>query len=352
VATSGTVGVYSFTIRKVVDHAFRRCRIRSEQITAEMLQTAQDQLFLMLSSFANRKVPLWRVQKTILPIYQNQITVDTPVGTVDLRSANIRTTTRLDGTYTSSAGGTVALAFDDDFDTACTQVSTNGNISMEMTSATIVTTVGVLPGVTASWNLVVERSDDGATWTECLNIGAVSAVDRQWLWYDIDGSLAATYIRLRETGGGTLSVRELYFGTSPNEIVLARLSLDSYSGLPNKTFPGQPSQFWFDRRREVPQLNLWPVANSSSRYWQIVSYRHTQIEDPSAFTQEVDAPQRWYEAIVWQLAWRLAQEFPEVDDQRISNIEGWATRSLREAEDEERDDSPIYFAMNIAPYTS
>jgi hypothetical protein len=317
-----------------------------------MLQTALDQLFLMLSSFANRKIPLWRVEKIILPIYQNQITVDTPLGTVDLRSANIRTMTRLTGTYASSAGGTVDEAFDDDFDTACTQVSINGNISMEMASASLVTTVGILAGVTASWDLVVERSDDGVTWVECLDIGATDVVDRKWTWVDIDGSLAATYIRLRETGGGTLSIRELYFGTTPNEVTLARLSLDSYANLPNKTFQGQPTQFWFDRKRDIPQLDLWPVANQASRYWQIVCYRHAQIQDPTAFTQEVDAPQRWYEAIVWQLAWRLAQEFPEVDDARIANIQGWAISSLKEAEDEERDDSPIYFAPNISFYTA
>ncbi len=45
-ATSGTVSTTNFTTRQVIDHAFRRCRLGAQQITSEMIDVANDQLYI------------------------------------------------------------------------------------------------------------------------------------------------------------------------------------------------------------------------------------------------------------------------------------------------------------------
>ena len=51
-ATSGTVSTTQFTTRQVIDHAYRRCRLGAQQITSEMIDIANDQLYLILSNLA------------------------------------------------------------------------------------------------------------------------------------------------------------------------------------------------------------------------------------------------------------------------------------------------------------
>jgi hypothetical protein len=68
-------------------------------------------------------------------------------------------------------------------------------------------------------------------------------------------------------------------------------------------------------------------------------------------TQNLDIPQRWFDAIVALLASKLADETPEVDIQLIPMLEMKAEKALAQAENEERDNSPIYWTPNLSVYT-
>ena len=68
-------------------------------------------------------------------------------------------------------------------------------------------------------------------------------------------------------------------------------------------------------------------------------------------TQEIEVPQRWYEAIVAMLAAKLALEIVEVDTGMVPMLDAKAERALYVAQAEERDNSPMMIAPNIAVYT-
>jgi len=51
------------------------------------------------------------------------------------------------------------------------------------------------------------------------------------------------------------------------------------------------------------------------------------------------------------LAHRMSLELPGIQMDRIAYLERMAAQYLMEAEQEERDKSPIYFAPNISVYT-
>ena len=102
-ATSGTVSTTQFTTRQVIDHAYRRCRLGAQQITSEMIDVANDQLYLILSNLANRGVQLWCIERTVLPLYEGQGSVPLPLGTVDLLNTNLRTLQEATGTVSSTS---------------------------------------------------------------------------------------------------------------------------------------------------------------------------------------------------------------------------------------------------------
>jgi hypothetical protein len=177
-----------------------------------------------------------------------------------------------------------------------------------------------------------------------------SLTSGEWNWTDLQGTLARQYCRV-VASTGTLNQSDVFFGNTPTEIPMARINRDDYSNLPNKTVQGRPLQFWLNRQRDYPIMNVWQVPNGDFIFAQIVCYVKRYIMDVGTMTQEIEVPQRWYDAIVYCLAAKLAEELPSVDPQMLPILDQKMLRALKEAEDEERDNSPIYFTPNIAIYT-
>ena len=194
------------------------------------------------------------------------------------------------------------------------------------------------------------RSNDGVTWT-ILQAEVPQASAGEWTWYDLSSVVAATYFRVRATSG-SLNFLEIYTGNTPTEIPLARLNRDDYANLPNKSFQSnRPLQYWYDRLIPNPVMRLWPVPNSGAITSQIVLWVQRYIMDVGTMTQQVEVPQRWYEAIVAMLASKLALEIAEVDTSLIPLLDQKANVALYTAQAEERDNSPMMMAPNIAVYT-
>lgn len=327
-AVSGTVSTTVFNTRKVIDHAFRKCRLPPEGVGGEQMTAAQETLYLILSMLANRGLQLWCIEKLILPLYINEAAVPVGNGIVDLLNTNYRTMQ-----YLTPASETAAV----------------DRVTFVFSTTEIVTTVGInWLGASAAFNLQI--STDGVVWETVKSVSNPNLTAGEWIWVDIDGSLATQYFRVLAPGG-LLDQDTVLVGNTPNEIVMARLNRDSYSNLPNKTFTGKPLQFWLDRTLNEPVMYIWPVPNESQALGQVVTYVKRYIMDVGSLTEEIEIPQRWFEAIVYQLAARLAEELPQVDPSMLPVLDQKAMRSLNEAEMEERDNSPIYFTPNIAVYT-
>ena len=350
-AYSGTVGQTVINVQTLIDHAVRRCGKLAEEITSEQQITARESLFFLLSSLANKGINYWAISKKVFGLKADQYIYNLPVGGIDVLNVLYRTMNRPTGSYSSSSG-TAANAFDSDIDTICQQTAINGNIAVNFgtNNPIYAGSIGILPGTSGSFDILLEYSVDGTTWVTLEDTGVTTWVNNEWLWYDIDPGQSVQYYRMRETGGNTLAVREFYIGNNSREIQMARLNRDDYTNLPNKNFTAnQPYQFWFDRTIPQATIYLWPTP--SDPFIQMTVWYSRQIMDVGALTDELEVPQRWYEATIFMLAHRLALELPAVADARIMYLEKMATQFLYEAEEEERDKSPIYFAPNISVYT-
>jgi hypothetical protein len=326
-AFSDTVSKTVFNTRRVIDNAIRRTKKPAELISAEDIDIANDQLYLLLSDLANQGAPLWCIEKQIYPLYDGVGQITTTTGTVDILNSNLRYLQEVTGTnYDDSTSREVVFGSD-----------------------TFVTTVGVLWSA-ASVPIAIEQSLDGITW-DVVQSETPSAVAGEWTWYDLNVSVARQYFRVRATTG-TLGFSQIFLGNMPTEIPLARMNRDDYTNLPNKSFQSnRPLQFWFDRQVNQPIMRLWPVPNAAAEVYQIVLWRQRYIMDVGSMTQEIEVPQRWLEAVVSMLAAKMAWELLDVDPQMIPMLEGKAAQSLAIAQAEERDNSPMMIAPNISMYT-
>jgi hypothetical protein len=349
--TSNTVSQTVFNVGKIIDRAFGRCRLAPQQITAEYLSIAQDLLYLILSRLANKGIPLWSIQKVILPIYDAVQSVPCPLGTIDVLNSNLRTSNRLSGTYSSSQG-IAGNAFDGNLSTACVQTTPGGYLQIQFPGPTQCPIYGILPNATGTWNIAIETSLDGITWTSIYTNTALPVVAGQWFWVDIEGvpESGVNYVRLQANGTTILNVTEFVQENLPEEIPIAKINRDDYANLPDKWFLGRPVQYWYDKQIDQPIITLWPAPQFQFTFNQLVLYVQQYIQDVGSLTQALWIPQRWFMAIVCELSRVLNVEIPEAQgDPTQLSLD--ATNELNDAWASETDGAPTMLRPNIWPYT-
>lgn len=325
-AYSGAIGGTVFSALKVVDTAFRRCRLPAQSITAEMQQYALDALYLLLSNQANLITPSWCIDKQILPFYQGQPVATLPVGTVEVLNVNFRQLQQVVGSIVTDA-------------THYTNYVSGG---------ASISTVGWTWGSTGI-AVTFEVSDDAITWLE-VGAAPAGAVAGSRVWYDITPALAYAYFRI--TALTTLNIVAVVMGNLPSEIPFGVLNRDTYTQQSNLIFQGQPTTYWFQRDLPLPQLNLWPAPNLASEYsGQLIVWRHRQIMDTQNLRQEVEVPARWLDAVCSGLAFKVAEETPQVDANLVPVLEQRWLAARQLAMDGDGDGSPIFIQPMINGYT-
>jgi len=326
-AYSGNVSGTTFNALKVVDHAFRRCRLPAQAITAEMQTYALDSLYLMLSELANIRTPSWCIEQLILPMYENQPLITLPPGTVEVLNLNYRVLQLLSGA----------------------SVTTSTSYTVNFTTQTVVNTVGIKWSA-AAVPVNFQVSTNGSSWTT-VGTSSVTASAGDITWTDISGALAYAYFRIVATSG-TLNFSAITLGNLPQQIPLGQLNRDSYVNQSNLQFPGRPSNYYFQRDLPEPVVYLWPAPFSAAEQAQLILWRHRQIMDTENLQQEVEVPQRWLQAIVDGLASKVAAETPQVDATLMPLLEQRAAVSMQRAWDGDNDGSPIQINPGIRAYTA
>ena len=350
-AYSGTVGQTVVSVQKFIDQGARMSGKLAEELTVEQVQGSKQALFFILSNLINQGINYWCISKKVYGLKADQYEYLLPLGGNDVLNALYRTMTRPVGAVSASSG-TAAYATDSNINTIDVQTAINGNITINYGTDNPIYagSIGILPGTSGSFHILLEYSTDGSTWKLLEDTGVETWVDNEWLWYDIDPGANVQYYRMRETGGNTLAVREFYVGNNSTEVTMARLNRDDYTNLPNKNFTAnQPYQYWFNRTLPQSKIVLWPAP--SDPFVQMTIWYSRQVMDVGDLYDELEIPQYFYQAIQMMLAHQMSLILPGVDLARVTYLEGQADKYFTMAENENRDRSPIYYAPNISVYT-
>jgi hypothetical protein len=290
-----------------------------------MQNIAQDVLYLTLSELASVRTPSWCIEKIILPFYINQPIIPLPRGTVEVLNANYRYLQQIDKVLNSQSSTQIVYG----------------------TGGLMVSTIGI------KWNAVsvpvtLSISDDLTTWVQVGSFDD-AAVQGKWVWYDISQPLPANYIKI--SSASTIQFQDIYLGNTPNEIPMGVLNKDDYVAQNNKIFASRPTTYWFQRNLTDPVMNVWPAPNAAAEYAQLIVWRHRQIMDVGTLTEELEIPQRWYEAIVALLASKLVIEVEGTDISLLPVLSQQSEIAIRKAWDGDNDGSAIKIQPWIAPYT-
>lgn len=312
--TSGTFNFQSIQIELIIREAFERIGILGEFVEPQKLDSAKRSIDLLLLEWMNKSINLWTLEISYLPLVTAQVQYTLPVTVSNIIQANLRTSTRqLDGVAASSNGGIAADAFDGDPLTACTQNAVNGNISYDygMGKTQQINFVGVQSNVDRTYNLIIESSVNNIDWLPLITLSSLDFVKGVNVWFDVPTPIDARAYRIRETGGETLNIQEIYFNNNILDMPISNVSRYEYLNYPNKRLESRPSIYYLNRQI-APILNLWPAP---SNQYNCLQYSYKQmIQDAGAFyTNALEIPSRFYPALIWGLSYQLALKYnPQV----------------------------------------
>lgn len=317
-----TIGQTVIQLSTVVEHALRRAGVPPEVQTPEIIDMAKNNLFFILTNFANKGMTYWCIDDQLLTLTEGLTRNSLPAGTVDILNANYRRNTVVE-TLLDTAAAT-SLIRDFGVTSTVTMIKLNSSFVGNVTIAT----------------------NNGISYVDHSTI----AHDGTSKWYVIDPTISTRYLKLY-IATGTLTVTELVTVSSYTDVQMYRMNRDQYTTLPNKHTKNTPLQFLFDRQVS-PEMVLWPSPSATSKTDCIQIYRNHQIADVGSLTSSLEIPSRWYEATIWGLSQNVAIELPGTPPDRIQLCIAMADKTLNEAQVEERDNSPISFSPNIGVYTS
>lgn len=125
------------------------------------------------------------------------------------------------------------------------------------------------------------------------------------------------------------------------DITISRISVSTYSSIPNKLQQARPLQYLVRRTVDGPILNLWPVPDASQTYT-LVYWRLRRIEDAGNGDNTMDVPFRFMPCMVAGLAYYLAIKRPESAD-RIQMLKAQYDEAWMLASDEDREKASVRF---------
>lgn len=136
------------------------------------------------------------------------------------------------------------------------------------------------------------------------------------------------------------------------DINITRISVDTYSTIPNKNAQGRPIQVWINRQSGAdypvdgvayPQINVWP-APEQTNYYTFVYWRLRRIQDAGNGITTQDIPFRFLPCMVAGLAYHLSKKVPGALE-RSQMLKMEYEELWQQAADEDREKA----ALRIAP---
>ncbi len=339
--SSGTYNFQNLPGDEYIIEAYERIGLEYSAIDKLKTDSFLKAANFTLASWTNNKggLNLYTVQEGMIGLIPNKNSYYLPPGLIDILDATTRYSIRnLGGTPFSSAGGTASNAFDGNPATACTQTAPNGYISYNWSTGTYaIQLVGIQSNVTTTYTLVFEYSNDGSTWTQAGAPVAQTYTYGEISWFSISVPTPGSYFRVRETGGATLNVQELYFNSAVRDTIITRLSRSEYTAIPPKNQTGRPSNF-IVYRNIPPFVRLWPTP--TVQYNCMYFTYECQIQDFGALINTPSIPSRYMDALVWACAFQLGVK-NQLPSDKLSILKSEAEQSYALAKEEDRERVPL-----------
>lgn len=143
-------------------------------------------------------------------------------------------------------------------------------------------------------------------------------------------------------------------GSNQTDINISRISVDTYSTIPNKNAQGRPIQVWINRQSGAttptgvanPTINVWPSPDQDN-FYTFVYWRLRRIQDAGNGDNTQDIPFRFLPCMVAGLAYHLSMKIPDALP-RAQMLKGVYEELWQQAADEDREKASLRLAPRVS----
>lgn len=312
-STSGTV-TFNFNRNQIILAAMRKIKVISsgETPSAQLIQDFSDQLNTFVKSLDATGLHIWTETEATLFLQPNQIAYSMG-DTTDHAAENFTATTL----FAAAASGVSAITV-----TSATNILATYVIGIVLDSGSIFwTTVSGSPvgtTVTLAAPMTGSAAGGNAVYTYQVNIVRPLRV---------------------------VSARRYNF-VSAIDTQMAAFSRIDYRNQPNKTTTGTVTQWFYDPKggaNATGRFHVWPAPPDATNAVKFTWWR--PIQDFTTAANIPDLPQEWLDPLVWNLAYRMAPEFP-VPSAQYSMVKEQATLTLQNVMGFDREPESYFFGFS------
>jgi hypothetical protein len=274
--TSGDT-TFDMTANQLVSKAFSKIgvKIAEQSLQSHEYQDGQDVLNLMIKSFGAQGLHLWSKDEAIVFL---------DVGKSD---------------YLLGSSGDKACQFDDFIGTTTTasQVLNDDIIA-------VVSTAGMAVGDNAG----VQMNDKTRFWTTIKSVDSATQITLYTVLPSAStlGNTLFTFTTLIQRPNRILSFRRKTYADD-NEIPVLSWSRNQYFNQVNKSSQGTVVNCYYSPKLTNGRLYVWQTASSVNDFVRFTFERPLDII--TSGTQTIDFPEEWQEAMIYNVAARLADDY-------------------------------------------
>lgn len=268
---------FSLTRDNICNAAFRLLGVigDSQTASATRLSQAGQALNMMIRLWQGEGIALWKNREVVL--MPDKDTVQYSIG--DTGDAECSLKSGLTQTYVATTAAISATSI-----THATgySLSTGYKVGIELDTGDI------------HWANITAVVDETITIDDGL---AAQASATNWLYYSTDWTIP----RPMEV------IQAWTRDSSGIDVPVEIISLERYRSLSNKTTEGRPNSLAFDPTLDNVTVYLWPEPDNMKELIHMIV--KIPFQDFDATSDDPDFPPEWSEALVYNLAVRLAAEY-------------------------------------------
>lgn len=146
-------------------------------------------------------------------------------------------------------------------------------------------------------------------------------------------------------------------GANQTDLNITRISVSTYSTIPNKLTQGRPIQVWVNRQSgqttnavgavsQNPQINVWPAPDQGtelSPYYVFYYWRLKRMNDAGNGVNAIEIPFRFQNALVAGLAYMISIKLPNADPTRVQGLKMMYDEAWELASGEDREKAAVRF---------
>lgn len=151
--------------------------------------------------------------------------------------------------------------------------------------------------------------------------------------YDLPADTVDLMEHVIRTGAGNVSTQA--------DLTITRISVSTYSSIPNKLTQARPIQIYINRQAPIPNVTVWPTPDGSQSY-QLIYWYLRRLQDAGDGSNTMDVPFRFIPCMVAGLAYYLSMKVPNALD-RMQVLKAQYDEAWDLASTEDREKAAIRF---------